>query len=147
MCDEYINFKDAYFNPQTLIITEQRRLIYQFLSHLHAAQYLHRIFIAVPERFVERMVKHLYIEELRKDRELGHTYRAIDKKTLVAVFYDMERMARNFTRVEQISGDRVVSKFSLHAFRFRKTFRRLSTMATETSLGSSRSVIATMRGG
>ena len=81
---------------------EQSLLIFHFLKSLRASTYLVEVFKNVPERFVERFVRYVYIEELKKDGEWNRAFGTIDKAMFVAIFYDMERMAQNYNKVGKL---------------------------------------------
>jgi hypothetical protein len=71
----------------------------RFLHSLDAPQYLSEIFILVPDHFVEHFVRYIYIEQLKKDPEWWAQYHGLDKAVLVAVVFNLERLAQAYCKV------------------------------------------------
>lgn len=81
------------------LLLEQNETIFQFLKSLNVAQYLPEIFVLVPNHFVEHFTRFIYIEQLKKDQEWSHAFHDIDKAMLVAIIFNLERLAQAFCRV------------------------------------------------
>lgn len=73
--------------------------MFDLLKSLDASKYLTQIFRNVPDRFVETFVRFVCIEVLKKNVEMSRAFEDLDKTILVAVIYDLERLAQNHLQV------------------------------------------------
>lgn len=80
----------------------QRVQILEFMKSIDVPQYLCKIFVCIPESFVENFIRYAYIEESKRDAEWARQFSQLDKTVLVAVLYDIEQLASFFTCVCQI---------------------------------------------
>ena len=93
---------------------EQADLVLDILRTLDAPQFLVQAVKYVPEKFVERFVRYVYLEEIKRDPEwfsyqssattpaqvaTPRKKRTVDKTFLVAILYDFERVARLRSRM------------------------------------------------
>lgn len=100
----------------------QSSMILDILRTLDAPQYLWQIVLVVPDKFVERFVRYIYLDEIKKDIEWFTYYHEdhhhiddngtsnshkiptvkkrpihVDKTLLVAILYDFERRAKQLS--------------------------------------------------
>lgn len=87
-------------NKRLQFSQDQANLILEFLKSLDVAQYLAVIFKLVPDKFVERFVRFIYIEELKKDPDWFKIFGNVDKPLLVAILYDLEKLAQQYLRFQ-----------------------------------------------
>ncbi len=57
------------------------------------------IFRHPPDQFVEAFMKFVYINQLKNDSDWGRSAEEVDRKLMVAIFYDFEKQALSFAGV------------------------------------------------
>jgi hypothetical protein len=81
---------------------EQKALILQFFKHIDLAQHLPKVFLKVPEFFVERFVRFVCIEGPKRDVDLAAVLQQVDKAVFIAIVYEIERLALSTTEVKPV---------------------------------------------
>jgi len=74
-------------------------LVIHILRRLGAPRQFAGLFRALPHNFVERFMRFVFLDRVKKDPALAKAAAKVNKGVFVAILYEIERLARDYLKV------------------------------------------------
>ena len=83
------------------------------LRRLGAPRQFAGLFRALPHNFVERFMRFVFLDRVKKDAALAKAAAKVNKGVFVAILYEIERLARDYLKVDTRDGRTGEGKYQL----------------------------------